>query len=178
MYCTPSAIPNCRPSTVYSKYLNNGEEPHPNRQLPPLSPTQHPMMSQLQGCRGPRKSLKECLSLAPNPPHKAPQHPWFLLPLDMQTKRVRVPTSKGAQLQPIAFCTQACTTTPATNVTPTASHNPIHDAPVAHQTCSHTQAANIVSPHKCASRIYSQALLDLWYLTILDETTGHFFGTG
>ena len=68
-HCPPSAITNCRPSTIYAKYLNNGEAVHLHHQHQALRPTPHLLMSHLQGCLGPGKALKERLIPTPNPSH-------------------------------------------------------------------------------------------------------------
>ena len=91
---------------------------------------------------------------------------------DVLNPKVRMPTSKGAKLQPIAISTRVRTTTPATNSTLTASLNQTHAAPVAQQTFSHTLAVNISSSQNYSSRIYPQAFLYLWYIPVLDKTTG------
>ena len=83
-----------------------------------------------------------------------------------------MPTFKGVHPQPITLRTWARTATQDTNATPTASLNPTLNAPLAQQTCSHTLAANSVSPHNCSSRIYPHALMALWDMPILDKTTG------
>ena len=93
----------------------------------------------------------------------------------VQPPRVRVPTSKGVHSELIAIRARVRTATPATNAMLSSSINPTSNAPVEKWTRSHTLAAKIVSPQKCASHIYPQALLTLWDIPILDKTMGQIF---
>ena len=88
--------------------------------------------------------------------------------------RVVAPTSKGGEDLPIATRMQARTLMPTPSATPNAATNLPHNHQVSQRTRSRTPAdtANMIMPHKAASRVYSKAFLTMLAMPVMDEETG------